>query len=152
MEVVIRELLPPDTGLAFAAMRALRTGLADREAFVSAVDDVQRAEGYRLLGAFEEGAEDAVAVAGFRLRHHLAWGRHIYVDDLSTLPSTRRRGHGRALLDWLASEAERLGCASLELDSGVGPERADAHRLYMNCGLRISSHHFSRALDPSAGA
>ena len=49
-------------------------------------------------------------------------------------------------------EAERLGCASLELDSGVGPERADAHRLYMNCGLRISSHHFSRALDPSAGA
>jgi GNAT superfamily N-acetyltransferase len=141
---VIRELLPPDTGLAFEAMRALRTGLADRDAFVERVDDVQRPEGYRLVASFEEGGADAAAVAGFRAANSIAWGKHLYVDDLSTLPAARRRGHGRALLDWLVEEAGRLGCEQLHLDSGVGLDRADAHRLYLNAGLVISAHHFAR--------
>jgi hypothetical protein len=41
-------------------------------------------------------------------------------------------------------EARRLGCDRIHLDSGVGLERADAHRLYMNAGMAISSHHFAR--------
>jgi GNAT superfamily N-acetyltransferase len=127
-------------------MRELRPHFAEEEAFVRRVDDVQRAEGYRLIGGFEEEEDDAVAVAGFRVGHLLAWGRFLYVDDLSTLPSVRRRGHGRALLDWLAEEARRLGCEQLHLDSGVGPERFDAHRLYFNVGLAITSHHFARRL------
>lgn len=141
---MIREVLPPHTGAAFRAMRALRTELADEESFVRAVDEVQRAEGYRLLGAFEEGDEEAMAVAGFHVGHHLAWGRFLYVDDLSTLPEARRRGHARALLDWLLEEARRLDCDELHLDSGVGLDRADAHRLYLNAGFLISSHHFAR--------
>jgi GNAT superfamily N-acetyltransferase len=125
-------------------MRELRPHFADEEAFLRRVDDVQRAEGYRLVGAFEEGEDAAAAVAGFRVGHMLAWGRFLYVDDLSTLPAARRRGHGRALLEWLADEARRLGCEQLHLDSGVGPERFDAHRLYLNAGLAITSHHFAR--------
>ena len=35
---------------------------------------------------------------------------------------------------------------ALQLDSNVGPERLDAHRLYFNRGLRISSYHFTREL------
>jgi GNAT superfamily N-acetyltransferase len=143
---MIRELLPGDTLLAFAAMGALRPHWGDEAAFVRRVDEVQRAEGYRLVAAFDEGREEAAAVAGFRVGHMLAWGRFLYVDDLSTLPDARRRGHGRALLEWLAEEARRLGCEQLHLDSGVGPDREDAHRLYLNSGLRISSHHFSREL------
>jgi GNAT superfamily N-acetyltransferase len=141
---VVRELLPPETGLAFEAMRALRTDLPDEDAFVRRVDEVQRPEGYRLAAAFEEGEERAAAVAGFRLGHNIAWGRFIYVDDLSSLPEARRRGHGRALLDWLLEEAAREGCDQLHLDSGVGLERADAHRLYLNAGMVISAHHFAR--------
>jgi GNAT superfamily N-acetyltransferase len=148
---VIRELLPPDTGLAFEAMRALRADLADRESFARRVDEVQRAEGYRLAAAFEEGEEEALAVAGFRVGHSIAWGHYLYVDDLSTLPAARRRGHGRALLDWLLEEAERLGCDQLHLDSGVGLNRAEAHRLYLNAGLVISAHHFARPVDRAAG-
>jgi GNAT superfamily N-acetyltransferase len=127
-------------------MRELRPHFADEEAFVRRVDDIQRGEGYRLIAAFEEDGEDAVAVAGFRVGHMLAWGHFLYVDDLSTLPSARRRGHGRALLEWLADEARRLGCEQLHLDSGVGPDRFDAHRLYLNVGLGITSHHFARRL------
>ena len=72
--------------------------------------------------------------------HHVA----LYVDDLSTLPQSRGRGHAGGLLDRLVEEAARLGCAELHLDSGVGAARWTAHRLYMNHGLTIVSHHFAR--------
>jgi GNAT superfamily N-acetyltransferase len=141
---VIRELLPPDTLLGFAALRELRANLGDREAFVRQVDEVLRPEGYRLVGCFEEGSSEPAAVAGFRTGHSLAWGSYLYVDDLSTRPGARRRGHGGALLDWLLEEARRLGCDQLHLDSGVGVDRADAHRLYLNAGMVIAAHHFAR--------
>lgn len=141
---MIREILPPGTGSAFKAMQALRTDLDGEASFVRQVDGVQRPEGYRLVGVFEEGGSNAVAVAGFRTGNNLAWGHYLYVDDLSTLPGARRRGYGRALLDWLVEEGQRLGCDQLHLDSGVGLDRADAHRLYLNAGLVIASHHFAR--------
>ena len=47
----IRELGPGESGLAFEAMRALRTAEEDREAFARRVDELQRPEGYRLEGA-----------------------------------------------------------------------------------------------------
>jgi GNAT superfamily N-acetyltransferase len=141
---VIREVVPPDTGSVFRAMQALRGDLDDEESFARAVDDVQRAEGYRLVGVFEEGESEAAAVAGFRTGHSIAWGHYLYVDDLSTSPEARRRGHGAALLDWLLEEGRRLDCDQLHLDSGVGLERAAAHRLYLNAGMVIASHHFAR--------
>jgi GNAT superfamily N-acetyltransferase len=125
-------------------MRALRTHHADEDDFVRRVDEVQRPEGYRLVGAFE-GAR-CLAVAGFRELHTLAWGHVVYVDDLSTHPDGRRRGHARALLDWCADEARRLGCDQLHLDSGVEANRLDAHRLYLNSGMRITSYHFAKPL------
>jgi GNAT superfamily N-acetyltransferase len=143
----LREILPPDTGLAFPAMAALRPHFAEERAFVARVDQVQRAEGYRLVGVFED-APHALAVAGFRVGHMLAWGRFLYVDDLSTLPEARRRGYGMQLLEWLRAEAERLDCDQLHLDSGVGPDRIDAHRLYFNAGLAITSFHFATRLQP----
>ena len=142
---MVREIVPPDTALAFEAVRALRPQFADEEGFVTRVDQVLRPEGYRLVGAFED-AQQAVAVAGFRAGNSLDWGRYIYVDDLSTLSEMRRRGHARALLDWLHEEALRLDCDQLHLDSAVGPQRADAHRLYLNSGLQITAHHFERAV------
>jgi GNAT superfamily N-acetyltransferase len=140
----LREIVPPDTALAFPAMRELRPQFADEAAFVERVDGVQRDEGYRLVGVFEDETLHAVAAAGFRVGHMLAWGRFLYVDDLSTVPEARRRGYGMQLLEWLREEAERLGCDQLHLDSGVGADRTDAHRLYFNAGLAISSFHFAR--------
>jgi GNAT superfamily N-acetyltransferase len=144
--VDIREIVPPDTGLGFLAMKALRTHLRDETEFVRIVDEVQRPEGYRLVGAFDREEPAAAAVAGFRVGNNLADGHYLYVDDLATRPEFRRRGLGTALLVWLAREAGRLGCDHLSLDSAVGPERADAHRLYLNSGLTITAHHFERKL------
>jgi GNAT superfamily N-acetyltransferase len=143
----LREILPPDTRLAYPAMAALRPAYTDEAQFVERVDDVQRVEGYRLVGVFEDGSTHAVAVAGFRVGHMLAWGRFLYLDDLSTLPEARRRGFGMQLLEWLREEAERLGCDQLHLDSGVGSNRVDAHRLYFNAGLAITAFHLARTLE-----
>lgn len=145
MSAEIREILPPDTALAWPAMAALRTAWSDESAFVDRVDEVQRPAGYRLSGAFAGGpGEPAAAVAGFRIQHGLAWGHYLYVDDLSTLPGARGRGHAGALLEWLLAEARSHGCDEVHLDSGVQPERWDAHRLYLNHGYAITSHHFAR--------
>jgi GNAT superfamily N-acetyltransferase len=141
---MIREIAENETALAHPAMAALRPAFAAAAEFVHEVDSVLRPEGYRLVGAFERDGEPAAAVAGFRTGHSLAWRRFLYVDDLSTDPAARRRGHGRALLDWLAAEGLRLGCEQLHLDSAVGLERSDAHRLYLNTGFVISAHHFQR--------
>jgi GNAT superfamily N-acetyltransferase len=140
----VRELSPPDTALAFEAMRALRPALADAESFATQVDECQRPEGYRLVAAFDGDWKHAAAVAGFRVATSLSWGRFLYVDDLSTFPPARRRGHARALLEWVLEETRRLGCDQLHLDSGVGPERAAAHHLYFASGFQITAHHFAR--------
>ncbi len=90
---------------------------------------MQRPDGYKLLGVLP-GEDDAVAVAGFRVTTSLSLGRHVYIDDLSTVPAARSQGYAGQLLEWVHIEAERLGCRQVHLDSGVGPNRHAAHRLY----------------------
>ena len=122
---------PPDTGRAFEAMPAPRASHPPDEAeFVTRVDEVQRPEGYRLVGAFEDGR--CVAVAGFRVIHNLAWGDCLYVDDLSTHPDGRRRGlrPRAARLVRGGGRPARLRRAPSRL--GRGPDREDAHGLYFN--------------------
>lgn len=71
---MLKEILPPHTSLAFAAMRELRTGLSSRDDFVEQVDTVQRPAGYRMVGAFPGDGVQAMAVAGFRVNTSLSWG------------------------------------------------------------------------------
>lgn len=139
----IEEVVPGRSAACHRAMLALRPHIGDAGAFAARVDGVLRAEGYRLAASYEDGETEAAAVAGFRIMHLLAWGRILYVDDLSTLPEHRGRGHAGGLMRWLLDEARRLGCDQLQLDSGVGPERQDAHRLYLGHRMRISAHHFA---------
>ena len=142
----VRELAPGETQLAWEAMRELRPHIGDAGEFAARIDDVQRPGGYRLFAAFEHGRDSAAAVAGFRVLETLYAGRMLYIDDLSTLPSARGRGYAKALLERLDEEARSLGCDWLQLDSGVGPERHDAHRLYMRHRMAIVSHHFGKQL------
>jgi GNAT superfamily N-acetyltransferase len=142
----LRELEEGETGLAARALLELRPHAAPVEALVTAIDRVQRPAGYRLVASFENGEREAAAVAGFRISQMLAYGRYMYVDDLVTAADRRGRGHADRLFEWLYAEAARQDCDQFHLDSGVGPERADAHRFYFRHGLRITSYHFARGL------
>ena len=88
-----------------------------------------------------------LAVAGFRVAENLAWGRHLYVDDLVTAAAARSTGCGQELFDWLVRYAVEAGCGQLHLDSGV--QRFDAHRFYLRNRMSITSHHFARTLPRS---
>jgi GNAT superfamily N-acetyltransferase len=126
-------------------MRELRPQLGDAESFARQIDELQRPEGYRLVGVSE--GERVLAVAGFRVLNTLFAGRMLYIDDLSTHPDARRRGYAGALIEWCEQEARRLECDELHLDSAVIPERQDAHRLYFNRRMRIASYHFVKAVE-----
>ena len=141
----IHEIGPGEAAVAAAALLELRPHLGSAAA-VAERAEAQRAAGYRIVVAVDPGEADAAAAAGFRIHENLAWGRHLYVDDLSTRAAARGRGHGAALMDWLVACAREEGCAELHLDSGVGPERESAHRLYFGSRLRIASYHFTRVL------
>ena len=140
----VRELGVGETARAADALLALRGQYPDAAALSARIDAVQRPQGYRLAGSFEASEEQASAAAGFRVVEMLSWGRGLYVDDLVTRPDRRGRGHADALFAWLDEEARRLGCDQFHLDSGVGADRADAHRFYFRHGLRITSYHFAR--------
>jgi GNAT superfamily N-acetyltransferase len=139
-------MLKGETELAVEAMLALRPRWSTPAELTEVIDTQLRPVGYRLVGVFRDHTERAVAVAGFREVIALAWGRYLYVDDVSTLPSERGNGYADRLMTWLGEEGRRLGCESLHLDSGVGADRTPAHRLYMRHKLRISAHHFQRDL------
>ena len=139
----VRELDASETRRAAAALLELRPHVGSAERMTERID-AQRAAGYRVVAAFDGEEEDAAAVAGFRVGENLAWGRFLYVDDLVTRASGRGRGHADAVMALVDEIAAQEGCGELHLDSGVGPEREDAHRFYFRHRMRITSYHFAR--------
>lgn len=141
----VRELDPGEEHLATSALLELRPHFAGPEALVEAIA-LQRPAGYRLLGSFAPGDDQAAAVAGFRLVRMLAWDLSLYVDDLVTRPEHRGAGHATALLRRLDEIGREAGCRELHLDSGVQAERQAAHRRYFGHGMRVASFHFTKPL------
>ena len=140
-DVVIRNLASADElRAAWPVVQQLRPHL-DEDRFVAQALR-QIAAGYRATALYDGGVPRAYA--GWRVQEFLVHGPHLYVDDLVTDETARSLGYGKALLDWLKSEAGRLGCVRLQLDSGT--HRKDAHAFYLREGLRIESFHFGIAL------
>ncbi len=102
----------------------------------------QQTQGYRIVAVRAD--EQVLSAAGYRFAEFLAWGKVLYIDDLTTLESARGHGHAGALLDWLIGQARQQGCNAVHLDSGY--QRHAAHRLYLNKGFVLSSHHLALKL------
>ena len=125
----------------FPAIHVLRPHLAEH-AFVPQVKRQQQ-QGYRLV--FLQDHAEVLSVAGFRILEFLAWGSVLYIDDLVTVPSEKRKGYGGRLLTWLIDYARAHACDAVHLDTGY--QRHDAHRLYLRHGFELSSHHLALKLD-----
>lgn len=103
----------------------------------------QQSQGFEL--AFLEDQGLVRSVAGYRVMEMLYSGRTLYVDDLVTDESSRSKGYGDRMFDWLVQRARALGCQTFSLDSGT--QRIDAHRFYLRKRMAISSFHFQLRLD-----
>lgn len=125
---------------AFPVMEQLRPLLRPSE-FLPRVFR-QMEQGYHLAAIIDE--DEITCLAGFRIQENLAWGKHLYVDDLITQESARSRGYGEAIMDWLKEFAKDEGCKQLHLDSGT--QRMLAHRFYFRQNMFINSYHFGMEL------
>ncbi len=143
----LREIAPHETALAFAALSVLRPKLKDINSFVEQINLVQRPQGYRLLGIFEAGITNPVAICGFREETNLVSGRHLHIDDLVTLPQYRKNGYGTQLLLAIQQIASENNIEEIHIDSNVGGERTTAHRIYFQHGFEISAYHFVCKMD-----
>jgi len=140
-EMQIREARTrEDVLMCWDVLAALRPHLK-HEAFADTLLEMFQ-QGYKL--AFVEAEGKAVAAVGYRFQNFLYNGKHIYIDDLSTLPEYRGRGYGGKLLDYVADIARKNGLTKVTLDSGH--QRFTAHRLYLTKGYTITSHHFEQNL------
>ncbi len=143
VEKNVVELEADETALAFAVMHELRPHLESEKMFAAQVDNILRPDGYRLVAIFVPGQEQAVAACGFRLAHNLAWGRHLWVEDLSRLESVAGQGYGEALLNWVKAEANRLGCKQIHANVTVENRGVVMQKLCLNTGFVLSHHHFT---------
>jgi GNAT superfamily N-acetyltransferase len=143
----MREITEGETAHAAEAMLLLRPRWKTVDAVIDLIDTKLRPTGYRLAGAFAHSSGAAVSIVGFRELWSTASGHFMYIDDVSTLETARGNGFADELLRWVIAEAKRRQCDGVHLDSGVGSDRAAAHRLYMRNRLRISAHHFSLDVD-----
>jgi len=125
----------------FALMQELRPHL-DEEAFVSQIQG-QIKEGYQLFYLCK--SDEVPCLAGCRISTNLAWGKHLYIDDLISSETQRSKGLGKEMLEYLIDLAKSEGCEEIHLDSGV--QRFLAHKFYLREGFRIASHHFTYKVD-----
>ena len=116
----------------YVVMQQLRPHINASE-FVEHVHK-QQPLGYKLACIINDNS--VVAVAGYRYGLNLAWGKHVYADDLVTDSAARSKGLGQSLMQWLLDEA----CKQLHLDSGV--QRLQAHQFYKREGMHLASKHF----------
>ena len=126
----------------FPVMVALRPHLVDASELVTRVQ-AQAAQGYRLLAAWRD--EAVIGAAGYRMQENLIRGRFCYVDDLVVAEAERRNGLGARLLDAVATEARRVGCRRLTLDTGL--DNLLGQRFYFRYGMLPASLRFGMQLD-----
>ena len=126
-----------DIGNCFPAFHALRPHLKPED-FLAQVRR-QQSQSYQILALRHEGI--IKSAAGFRSAEFLAWGKILYIDDLTTLPEARSNGFAALLLDWLIEFAKTNDFQAVHLDSGYA--RHAAHRLYLRKGFQLKSHHLT---------
>jgi GNAT superfamily N-acetyltransferase len=131
-----------DIAACFPVLSELRPQLA-ADTFVATIQHLIATTHFALAYLDDGGVK---AVAGYRISEWLHAGKYLEIEDLVTSSSTRSKGYGGALFDWLVNEAAKRGCRQVRLLSGV--KRLDAHRFYLRKGMAIEAHYFSMNVQP----
>lgn len=85
------------------------------------------------IGVFDDGQEllGMVTVSVHHTLHH--FGRVAIVDEMVVTEKARRRGVGKALMNWAKAQSKDLNADTLELHSGE--LRKNAHAFYESMGF-----------------
>ena len=150
-EVIIKKTIEREDGIfrieeeaeiseCLSLMQQLRPHLKE-EGFTQQIS-AQIKEGYTLLCMRKKS--EVIALCGCRVSTSLAWGKHLYIDDLVTSENERSLGYGQEMMAFVIRFAKEKGCSEIHLDSGV--QRYEAHKFYLREGFKTTSHHFSKEL------
>lgn len=126
----------------FPVLHQLRPHL-EQDNFLAHFRQLQASDRYQLV-SIKDSVGKIVAVAGYTIYTNLAFGRHLYLQDLVTADSERSKGYGKLLIDWLRQHAKEQDCSTLHLCSKF--ERQDAHRFYEREGIEKLAYHFCCAV------
>jgi GNAT superfamily N-acetyltransferase len=85
-----------------------------------------------------------LGLSGYHIGTKFYCGKYLEVDNFIVEPSSRGRGIGKILHEWMESEAKLLGCRVLMLDAYL--ENEAAHRFYRREGYVAKGYHFIKAL------
>lgn len=129
-----------DINSCFPAFKELRPSLTIEE-FLPQIRR-QENQSYKILALRQNGV--LKSAAGFRFCEFLAWGKILYIDDLTTLSHARGNGFASTLLNWLIEHAKSSECNAVHLDTGYA--RHDAHRVYLKKGFQLNCHHLALVL------
>lgn len=121
----------------FGVMSELRPHLS-LDNFVPLVNRMRQNHGYELVYLEDKGIK---AVAGMRIAEWLYTGKYLEIEDLITTAEERSKGYGAMLFDWITAYARDENCNQLRLVSGT--QRTDAHRFYLDKGMKFEAKYFS---------
>lgn len=141
----LRELTPGEDTAAFPALHRLHTYIRGIGQFQELIQ-TQRAEGYRLLGIFEEGKQNAVTICGFRIQTTLIAGKHLNIEDFGSYHQPIADSHIHTILTELKKIAHQEHCTSIHANSSVATDSNNIHHLYLKHGFTLNSHLFTYQL------
>lgn len=136
----LRELAPTEINTAFAAFHLVYPNIVDITQFQEIVQ-IQQAEGYRLLGIFEENKHNAVAVCGFRICTNFAFGRYLNIDDLIIRDDVDHKNYGRQLLKTIQEIAQDAHCSDIQ--AHVQINSGTIRYLFEEAGFILTGQQFS---------
>ena len=131
---------PGEITACYAVIAELRPHLS-LDSFITLVGRMQQNHSYELAYLDDNGIK---AVAGIRIAEWLYAGKYLEIDDFITTATERSKGYGKILFDWTTDYARENKCDQLRLVSGT--QRADAHRFYLNQGMKFEAKYFSLTL------
>lgn len=87
-----------------------------------------------------------VSIITYRIFNSMFDGKQLYVMDLGTISSARKKGYAGILMDYVIEKAKEEKCNVVTLESGYA--RKDAHRFYLNKRFYMTDHRFCYDINP----
>jgi ribosomal protein S18 acetylase RimI-like enzyme len=141
MRLVLREITLELEAI-YPLMKELRPKLTLSD-FISIYEQAKAANQYTLIGAYS--GEECIALMGYRILYDYVHGKHLYIDDLVTLPDHRSKGAGARLLDEAEILAKNFNCNYVRLCTGSDNE--GGKRFYEREGYKLRAVVYKRVID-----